>query len=172
MGYSHNLYIGWYAELTPTKEQVSVGAETVKQCSGDAKHKKMGDGKFCSICGSEIVKVQKTKMKGLSLACHFFDETDPEELAYQTIGRATAEDMKALEGSHAIFPEFMPDGPYKRERIMAPGYIYEGDIRNSDGFILDIEPGERPSKEWEAKLNKIFGCTDLKVKFGVLKEVV
>lgn len=174
MSYSHTLYIGWYAELTPTKERVVIGTKKDRECSADSKHsKKMGKGSFCSICGSPIISVEKPTTKEISLACHFFNETDETELLFQTNGRATLQDINALGKSYPIFPEFMPNGTGENrvERIMAPGYITVEEINHCDGLTIDLVPTEKPSEEWAIQLIKIFGCSDLTIKYGMIKEI-
>ena len=169
MSYVTNLYIGWYAEFTPTAEKIQVGTKKKRRCTAESNHKH-GDGKFCTICGAPVADVDVPVMNGISPASHFLDELDPAEVEYMTIGRATVEDLKELGDCAGIFPEFMPDQEARIERIMAPGYAYKAD--DGDGFVFEVKPGERPSQAWEAKINKIFGCTDLKVKFGIIKEII
>jgi hypothetical protein len=178
MSYSTYAYIGWYVVATPTDKRIQVGETKVRVCSADPKHKH-GDKGFCGACGAQIISTTKPKMQGIGLACHFFNESDPEELAFASVGNATVEDMKALGDCHAVFPEFLPNEykngfiPGKRkEVIMAPGYTRISDLRHGDSSVTQLTNMERPSVEWVDLVQKVLGSTDIELKYGVIIEVV
>ena len=177
MSLTQNLFIGWYAEFTPSKEKVEYGTAETIECSADAKHwlspKTKTRGKFCIHCGAPLIKVNKPKMKQISPAHHVFEETCPIELEFMTNGRATAGLMKVLRGSRGIFPEYMDDSSKGLTRVMLPGFIEYTDISGYDGFTHEINMDEftRPSEDWVTALNQVFGCTDLVLKFGIIKEL-
>lgn len=171
MSYDRNMYIGWYAEFTPTKEKIQVGEKKERVCSSDKNHKH-GGGEFCGKCGSPIVSVSKPVMRGISPACHIIHEdvnSTQEYLNVMTCGRATVSDLEIFKGSEAVFPEFLYDK--SKERVFASGYIYRGDICREDGFIINIPTQTPPSEKWKEAIIKVFGCTDLVVKFGMVVEV-
>jgi hypothetical protein len=171
MSYDRNLFLGWYAEFTPSKEKIQVGVKTERECSSVKGHKH-GGGAFCSKCGSPVVSVKKPVMKGMSAACHIIGEDmdciDQEDLTDMTCGRASLEDLKILKGSIATFPLYSGVG---KEYVFASGHIYRSDIGRDDGFTMDIPTQLPPSEKWKETIVKIFGCTDLVVKFGMIVEV-
>jgi hypothetical protein len=172
MSYDRNVYVGWYAEFTPTADKVQVALVAERQCSTASSHKLPSSGGFCSKCGSKIVIVDVPKFKSISPARHFIDETDPVEIEHATIGRATAADIEALQSSYAIFTEFMPAQQKKKEFILAPGYVKLRDVDREDSQIKPISVQSPPQDDWVKLLVKIFGCTDLKVEYGVIIEVI
>jgi len=175
MSYDHNIYVGWYAEFTPTTEKKEVGVGKTRVCNANHSHKIKG-GQFCSVCGSAIVTLETKKMKSLSLACHMQGQTDGDEIEFQTLGRGTKEDLDTIfEGkAHAIFPEFLPT---KKTIIMSDYSDKMSDVARSDGQVQEISQHDPQQmhqwhQAWSAAIEKVFGCTDLAIKYGIVHEVV
>lgn len=172
MSYSTYVYIGWYVVATPTNKRIKVGETKIRVCSANDKHKH-GNNEFCGVCGSQIISSTKPKMQGISLAWHFFNETDPIELEYASVGLATVNDMAILGNCHAIFPEFLPEQfktPVRKEIIMAPGYTMIE--RERDGDVIELSQTSKPSDEWINTVDKVLGSSDTVLKYGAVVEVV
>lgn len=174
MSYDRNVYIGWFATLKPSQERVPTGATKVERyCPTSKKHKFGKATKFCPDCGAPVAEETVAVTKTISLGSHFFNESDPTELAYMTCGRATPEDMKRLGDSHCIFPEFMPYKPGELEVVFAPGYECMDDVARTGVLMPFGELPEKPSDEWVAVLRKVFGAEGpIELKFGAVMEVV
>lgn len=167
MSYSRNIYIGWYAEFDRSKRKISVGVEKVYLCPNDKKHP--SKGKFCSVCGSEIVEKEETKYRNFPIATHIFGENSQKDLDYMTGGLVKVEDIKSLEDSTAIFPEFLETD---KEIVMAPGYTCFFNVSHSDGFAKEMKISEKPSEEWIEKIKKVFDTNEVEVKYGFVMEII
>jgi hypothetical protein len=167
MSYDRNIYVGWYAEFDRCTDRQQDGVESKRACPTSKKHPT--NGKFCSVCGAEIISQEIPKYHSYAYPHHLIDETDPVELEYATLGRATLEDVKKLQTSHVVFPEFLDTD---KVIIMAPGYTTVGDVSCSDGSVNPVDVGLGPSIEWQENVIKVFSAKNMKINFGVIVEVV
>lgn len=172
MSYDHNIYVGWYAILTPTTEtkEVQTGVKTMLQCTADAAHKQ-GDGKFCRECGAAITRIEgipvfsTRQIQGLH---HFINETDPDEIAFASLGHATLEDIQKLQKFNVVFPEFMPYDCI----VMFPGYAKITNVSRKDGDTCQMKVNPHPPTQDQIDLLiKVVGATEYDIQYGIVHEV-
>jgi hypothetical protein len=167
MSYDHNIYLGWYAEFEGSKNKREAGTKTVRFCPTSKKHSTKD--KFCPQCGKEIETTEE-KVYSSYVSPHQLQYVeDQEELTEATLGKLTMKDLKDLEGTHIVFPEFLDT---KKSILMVPGFKYVSDISRSDGFVKEIKLKDAPSQEWVERMKFIFDVEQMDIKFGIIMEVV
>ena len=173
MSYDTNLYIGWYVEFKPSTRKEKVGEVARRYCPPSKKHP-TGDA-FCPKCGAKIEEHLEDEYDTYANPYHLQFEEDEDELKAMTLGKVSRKDMKELEAMgqyKVVCPEFMPSA--RDVIVIAPGFKSGGDLRRSDGRVIDVDMknNQPPSPEWIAQIKKVFDVEDVKIGFGAVVEVV
>jgi hypothetical protein len=164
---NHHIHIGWYAEFDRSQRIVNQGVVKHYFCTKSKNH--AVQNKVCDLCNGHISSFEEIKELRYPISCQILSQVSKEALDYYTGGRVTLEDLKELEGSMAIFPEFVKTN---KEIIFAPGSEFYPLLSKVSGFIDEIDIGNKPSEEWINKIKKVFDVENVVIKYGFAMEVI
>lgn len=167
MSLNHNVYIGWYAEFERSKRIVDQGIVTNYFCSKAKNHSVQN--RVCDLCNGKVSSYDEIKESQYPLSCQILGQVSAEMLSYLTGNRVTLEDLKDLEGSMAIFPEFANT---KKEIIFAPGAKCYSLLSKVKGFVDEVNIEEQPKEEWIEKIKHVFDVEEVDIKYGIVMEVI
>lgn len=167
MSLNHHIHIGWYAEFDRSKRIINHGVVKHYFCS-KAKNHPVTD-KLCDLCNGRVLFQEKIKESRYPLSCQILSQVSQEHLDYYTGGRVTLEDLKELEGSIAVFPEFVKTD---KEIIFAPGAKYYPLLSKVAGFIDEVNVEQKPREKWINKIKQVFDVENVIIKYGVVMEVI
>lgn len=167
MSVNHNVYIGWYAEFERSKRVINHNPIQTYFCLKEKKHPVKN--KVCSLCNGKVQSEKINRKSQYPLSSQILGQNSPEVLAYLTGGRVTIEDLKELEESIAIFPDFANT---KKEIIFAPGAKCYSLLSKVKGFVDEVNIEQEPTQKWIDKIKQIFDVEDISIKYGIVMEVI
>jgi hypothetical protein len=169
MSINHHIYIGWYAEFERSSLIIDQGVVQHYFCTKGRNHPVKD--KVCTLCNGKV-KIEEEEEAISSrypLSCQILGQVSQDVLDYLTGGRVSLKDLKELEGSMSVFPEFVE---MNKEVIMAPGVKCYSHINRIKGFIEEVDIEQKPSEEWVNKIKYIFNTKDVAVKYGIIMEII
>jgi len=170
MKLNHHVYIGWYAEFDYSKKMVENGIKKIQYCSNDESHRKhFFKPNMCSVCNTPMQVKKEIQYVPYPRSPEILCEGLQEQLSTLLGEKLDQNDLKQLEGSIAIFPEFVN---INKEIIMAPGVKYYSNLSKIDGFADEIDIEQKPSEKWVDAIKRIFKTDKVNIKFGIVMEVV
>ena len=167
MTLNHHIYVGWYAEFDRSKRVINQGIVKHYFCSKAKNH--LVKDKVCALCNGRVLFSEEIKESQYPLSCQILSQVSQEALDYFTGGRVTLEDIKELEGSIAVFPEFAKTD---KEIVFAPGTKFYPLLSKVSGFIDEVDIEQKPSEEWINKIKQVFDVEEVVIKYGIVMEVV
>jgi hypothetical protein len=167
MTLNHHIYVGWYAEFDRSERIIDQGIVTHYFCSKAKNHPVQN--KVCDLCNGKVSSYEERKEALYPLSGHILSQVSQEALDYFTGGRVTLEDLKELEGSMAVFPEFVKAD---KEIVFAPGTKFYPLLSKVAGFIDEVDIDQKPSEKWINKIKQVFDVKEVVIKYGIVMEVV